>query len=137
MPGTPTPILALTVPTVNGDSGIWGSELNGDLAILDGLGALSVVNVSSNYNAVPGVAPENVIRVTTGTLTLTITLPPPALYVGRVFVVKKVDAGLGMVSVVASGGAAIDGQGSYIRDTQYSYVRLLATAGGYDVIGGN
>src|SRR4029077_14831696 len=35
MPNAPTPIYGLVIPTVSGDTNIWGGELNGDLATLD------------------------------------------------------------------------------------------------------
>ena len=39
---TTTPNKGLTLPNVNGDFGVWGGELNGDLSILDAnLGGLT------------------------------------------------------------------------------------------------
>jgi hypothetical protein len=35
MPSGTTPNLGLTLPTINGDSNVWGNELNSDLIIID------------------------------------------------------------------------------------------------------
>jgi hypothetical protein len=137
MPGTPTPNLGLTVPTVGGDVGTWGAELNGNLAILDGLAAAQVNNISTNSVAAVGVCPLTIVRVTTGNLAIVYTLLPPAQCPGRIWTIKKVDAGTGNVTVVASGGALIDGSVSWLRANQYAYVMLMSNGIGYDVIANN
>jgi len=131
VPGLPTPILGLTVPTVGGDNNSWGGELNGDLAILDNLGAAPIVNVNSAYVAIVGDFPETVYRVATGGSPLTFTLPTPASCAGKIFTVKKVDAGSGYVNVVGP----IDGQSSYFVVNQFAVVRLISNGGSFDVIG--
>lgn len=133
MPNTPTPNLGLAVPTVGGDNNTWGNELNGDLAILDNLGAASVVSESASFNAVASVFPEVIYRVTTGSSTITCTLPSPSACTGRIFTIKKIDSGIGMVSIVGS----IDGQSSWVRATQFSFVRVISNGASYDVIGNN
>ena len=134
MPGTPTPILGLAVPLIGGDNNTWGGELNGDLAILDSLGAMAIVATGVNYAAVIGIFPETLVRVTTGAGTIIVTLPAPAGCVGRVWTVKKVDSGAGSVSIVAAGGATIDGSASYVRTMQYGFVRMISNGATYDVI---
>jgi hypothetical protein len=136
MPGPPTPILGLTVPTVGGDGGLWGTELNTDLAILDNLGAVSVVSTSANLSAAIPIFPEAVIKATGGVGGITITLPNPSLCSGKVFTVKKVDAGVGVVTIVPAVGL-IDGAASYIRGSQYQYGRFLSDGTNYNVIGNN
>ena len=133
MPGTPTPILGLAVPTVGGDANAWGGELNGDLAIIDNLGAAEVVNVAANFSVSIGVFPEIIYRATGGPGGITGTLPNPATCSGKIFTVKKVDSGVG--AVIVSG--LIDGGTSYNLTTQYSYVRLLSNGASYDVIANN
>lgn len=137
MPNPATPLLGLTVPTVGGDNNNWGTELNADLAILDSLGALNIQAINASAAAVLGVFPETLVRVTTGALTIVYTLLSPASCNGRIWTVKKVDAGAGQVSIVAAGGALIEGQPSWIRANQFAYVRLISNGVGYDVIGGN
>lgn len=134
MPNSPTPILGLSVPTVGGDSGIWGTELNTDLAILDFLGALAILSTAVNLTVPLSTAPETVILATAGAGGITITLPTPASCTGKVFTVKKVDSAIGAVTIQ---GGTIDGNSSYIRSNQYSYARLLSDGVNYDVIGGN
>jgi hypothetical protein len=131
MPGPNTPILDLIVPTVGGDANIWGTELNADLAILDNLGSAPTVNVNAAYVAVPNDFPETVYRVITGSAALPFTLPSPASVTGKIFLIKKVDAGTGYVNVIG----AIDGQASYYVTNQYAFVRISSNGGSYDVIG--
>jgi hypothetical protein len=131
MPGTPTPILDLIVPTVGGDNNTWGTELNTDLGIIDNLGAATIINVNSAYVAVPNVFPETVYRVATGGSPLTFTLPTPASVTGKIFTIKKVDGGSGYVNVVGP----IDGQSSYFVINQFAVVRLISNGGSFDVIG--
>jgi hypothetical protein len=105
MPGSPTPICSFTVPTDGGDSGIWGAETNTNWPIADKLGALAQFDVSSNYIAVISTAAETYIRVTTGSSTITVTLPAPTSAIkGKVYTVAKVDSGTGQVSVVPASG---------------------------------
>jgi hypothetical protein len=134
MPGTPTPILGLAVPTVGGDNNTWGGELNGDLAILDNLGAATVVATSISFTAAASVFPEVIYRVTTGAGLVTATLPAPSsIPVGKIFTFKKVDAGTGQVLV----SGPIDGSTSWTIGTQFSYVRVANNGSTYDVIGNN
>ena len=136
MPNAPTPNLGLTVPTVGSDINTWGNELNNDLAILDTLAISPIINVSSSYAATVTNQVEQFIRVTTGALVQTITLPNPAICPGKIFNVKKVDSGLGSVSIVPAAGT-IDGQASWLRNNQYSYVRVASNGVSYDVWGNN
>lgn len=133
MPGTPTPILGFIIPTVGGDNNIWGGELNANFALADGLGACANVNFSVDTVATAGVFPEKVYRGTTGAGTIALTLPPPATCPGKIFTAKKVDAGLGTLSVVG----AIDGQVSWDMNNQFQYVRVQSNGASYDVIGNN
>lgn len=134
MPGTPTPILGLAVPTVGGDSGSWGTELNADLAILDNLGAVVLYSESANFTVPAGTAVETLVRVTTGASTITITLPAPSSCQGKVFLVKKIDSGIGSVSVVPAVGT-IDGNASWSVPNQFGFVRAISNGVNYDVIG--
>lgn len=134
MPGTPTPILGLVVPTVGGDTGAWGTEINGDLAILDSLGAANVYNVSSNFTAVTGVFPEVIIRCTTGPTNISVTLPTPGSCSGKIFFIKKIDSGLGNVVITPVSGT-IDGNANWVLVNQYSFVRIGSNGVTFDVLG--
>jgi hypothetical protein len=135
VPGPPTPNLGLAVPTIGGDNNIWGAELNGDLAILDTLAICAIIATSVNLTLPLVNAVETVVRVTTGAGVVSVIMPSPNV-AGKIYTIKKIDAGVGSVSVVPSTGL-IDGQASWVRATQYSYVRILANGSSYDVIGNN
>src|SRR5947207_1398407 len=135
MSGTPTPILSLIVPTVGGDSNTWGNSLNTNLATIDSLGAVSIVNVSAAYSATRPVFPEMVLRVTTSGLNIPVTLPSSASVAGKIFTVKKLDAGVGVVQILAADG--MDNQTEWDLTNQYQFVRLYANGSSYDVIGGS
>jgi hypothetical protein len=136
MPGTPTPNLGLTVPSVGGDYNSWGTELNGDLAILDALGIAQWYSPTVNFT-VPFVAfPEVVVYATTGAGGITISLPAPSTWKGKIVVVKKMDATLGVATVTPAAGQ-IDGNGSYFLTNQYQYVRLHSDGTNANIIGNN
>lgn len=86
------------------------------------VGFLNVRAVSANANANPG----DFLNVTTGSSTITVTLPPVGQG-GPVFV-KKVDSGTGDVKVVSADGSTIDGvagaTGRTQAATQYLVWRL-------------
>jgi hypothetical protein len=104
VPGSPTPNLGLTVPTVGGDFGAWGTELNTDLAILDNLGLVPSSAVSANSTLVLTL-PITIVYVTTGGGGVTQTLPSAAANTGRIAILKKVDAGAGPLNVTSVSGA--------------------------------
>lgn len=133
MPNAPTPILGLIVPTPGGDSGTWGNELNTDLAIIDNLGAARILTTSANLTLTLAPAVETIVRVTTGNGTVFIALPDPTTCIGKIFTVKKIDAGTGGIDIVPT-ASLIDGNSSWNLTGQYSDLRMLATATGYDVL---
>jgi hypothetical protein len=135
VPGPPTPNLQLVVPTIGGDTNIWGAELNGNFATIDTLALCAVIATSTNITLPLANAVETVVRVTTGSSTVSVIMPSPNV-AGKIYTVKKIDAGVGSVSILPATGL-IDGQASWVRATQYSYVRILANGVGYDVIGNN
>src|SRR5271156_3445014 len=100
MPGPPTPNLGLTAPTVGSDYNTWGNELNGDLAILDALGAFAVNQISASGGLILGVNPISVFMASGGAGGIVLIVPSPASFPGRMVVVKKVDATNGTVQLV-------------------------------------
>lgn len=134
MPGTPTPILGLTVPTVGGDNNLWGGYLNTDLAIIDTLGAGGVFNVSSAFVVVSGTQNERFYRVTTGNMNVPGTMPDPGtIPTGKLFTVKILDIGSVTLSCV-NPLVTFDGQANYFLTNQYNFVRMLASGVNYDVV---
>jgi hypothetical protein len=133
MPDPTTPNLGLTLPNVGGDIGLWGPLWNSNGNILDTLGVIPFVNVNANFNAAAGASPEIIIRVTTGAATIIGTLPAPSSCAGKIFTIKKIDAGQGQVTIVGN----IDGNSSFVRTMQWAYVRLFSNGTSFDVIGNN
>jgi hypothetical protein len=136
MPNPSTPNLGLTVPTPGGDLGTWGVEVNANWAVLDQLALMPFVPVNANYSAILTPFPEQVLRVTTGSSTIVVTLLPPASCPGKVWTILKIDAGSGQISIVPAAGT-IGGLGSYVRTNQGGYVRVISNGVSYDVIGNN
>jgi len=136
MPSGTTTIIGLTIPTVGGDANIWGTELNTNLNIIDLLGVGTVSNVSSNFSVTFNAAAEQFYRVTTGGLTVTGTLPDPALLpLGKLFTIKVLDVG-GSVNIQCVNPAVlIDGNVTWFLANQYNFVRLQAVGSAYDVVG--
>ena len=135
MPGPPTPILGLSVPTVGGDSGSWGNELNSDLAILDGLGAAGVSASSTGRTLAYGTNPFSRAYETGGAGGITDVLPTAIGHAGQGFLVKKVDAGAGAVTIATTGGQTIDGLSTYVLTNQYQYVWVESDGANFQVIG--
>jgi hypothetical protein len=135
MPGTPTPILGLTVPTVNGDNNTWGAELNGDLAIIDTVGADGVFNINSTTVISAGTQASRTFRVTSGGLTLTLTIPDPGtIPIGKRFTFKLMDIG-GQVKIVCVNPlVTIESQPQFLLSNQFAFVTLLANGASYDVV---
>jgi len=137
MPGTPTPTLGLTVPTVGGDVNAWGNELNGDLAIIDNLGDFPVLIVAASGVLVFSNVPETIILCYGGAAGIALNLPIgiPA-GITRSFVLKKMDATPGVVLINALVGT-IDNAASWGLFNQFQYVRVLWDGTNWDVIGNN
>ena len=134
MPNAPTPVLGMILPTVGGDAGAWGTELNTALSTcVDPVGAANIINTSVSVAVVPGKAVQTIIRVTVGTGTPTITLPDPATCTGKIFTTKIIDSGAGSCTVAPAVGT-IDGQASWALSGQYSDVSAMSSGTGYDVL---
>jgi hypothetical protein len=130
VPGTPTPILGLIVPTVGGDANLWGTELNTNLQTIDLVGATAIFSVSSNYTATISKSPLTLIKVTTSGLTINITMPDPATNTGKQYNIKKMDAGAGIVNVIAT----IDLQTSWQLTNQFQCLGITSNGVTYDVV---
>lgn len=112
MPNAPTPNLGLAVPTVGGDVGAWGGELNGNLSLIDSLlGAVKVVVANSSQTIVLG-QPFTFIEATAGAAGIALTLSVPAPVIGWVVIVKMMDTGIGGVTLAGLSGN-IEGAPNY------------------------
>lgn len=130
----------LSKPAVNNpsDEDIWGGELNGNSDELDGL-------LLSAFNFIPSVKTSSfsVTAPTTGsastggshvlyrcdatTGTLTPALPT-AVNAGFGFTVafKKTDSSINAVPLTASGGDKIDGESTFVLNSQYDWVIVVS-----------
>lgn len=137
MPNAPTPILSLTVPTVGGDINQWGGELNTDLATLDNLGAISPQIISSNSPIAPGVPPITLALCAGGSAGIIVTLSCPVSK-PSIFVISKVDATVGVVTVTPASGVVNPGAfASYQLTNQGQFVWLAFDGVNYNVIAAN
>jgi hypothetical protein len=85
-------------------------------------GPVAISTKTSNYALMVG---DNVILVDCTSGPITITLPSPASSVGHVYFVKKIDSTVNAVSIIASGGALIDGLGTQTLPVQYDSDMLV------------
>lgn len=68
---------------------------------------------------------------------ITANLPTIASSLGRVYVIKKVDASGNAVTVDGNGAETIDGATTYTLGAQYKYVTIQSVTGGWMIIGNN
>ena len=137
MPGPPTPNLGLTVPTVNGDFGIWGNELNTDLAIIDALGAIPSSASAAGRTLVYSVAPINRAYETAGAGGITDVLPTAIGHRGQGFFIKKVDSAAGAVLITTTLSQTIDGAATYSLVNQWQYVWVESDGANWQIVGNN
>jgi len=114
--GTPTPNKGYTLPTVNGDLNIWGTELNTSLSIIDlNMGGNAAVNVAGNTDVTPNASQaQNLVQTLSGVLTGNIGYLLPAA--GGFYIIQNDATGafnitvktvaMGSVGVVAPQGVA-------------------------------
>jgi hypothetical protein len=102
--GTPTANKNLIIPTLNGDFGTWGSEINGDISTLDlNLGGAQIINVAGNVNVVASLAQSQyMFTFLNGLLTgnINYVLPP----VGGLYIIFNGTTGAHNVTIACAGG---------------------------------
>ena len=129
-----TPILGLQEPIVGDSQDIWGGQINNNFIILDSLAASPPIAVNADGTSAPGVALETVEWCDAGAPGITRTLPDATAYDGRIFTYKKI-AGTGTVTVTSA--QLIDGAATWDLPNLNQYVRVIAGAGTWGVIGNN
>lgn len=79
---------------------------------------------------------DYLIRVTAGTLGVTVTLPDATLAINAnlELVIKKIDAGMGVVTIDGFGTQTIDGTATRTLMAQFERVRILNTGANWEVI---
>lgn len=85
----------------------------------------SVLSTSSNYTVTETDGYEY-IDVTTGAGGITITLPAASVSAGRPLTIKKVDSGVGRLTVTRAGSDTIDGLTSVTGKTQYDAIEIFS-----------
>jgi hypothetical protein len=65
---------------------------------------------------------------------ITVSLPPAATANGRVFVVKRVNAGANNVTVDPFGSETIDGAATNVLSTQWAYVRFVSNGTAWFIV---
>lgn len=95
-------------------------------------GLLAVASKSTTYTATTA---DELVLCTAGSGGWTLTLYTAVGNTGRLLRVKKVDSGLGTVTVDANGSQTIDGQLTYAIQTQWASVTLASDGSNWVVIG--
>lgn len=125
MPNPATPNLGLVPPTIGGDVGAWGAELNADLSSIDDqLGGVRIVIANSSQNVIP-TAPETFVEATGGAAGITITLGSAVTYPRRKITVKMMDTGVGGVTITSIAGN-LEGAPSYSLVNQYQVASFVS-----------
>lgn len=104
--GTPTTNKGYTVPTLNGDFGSWGNEVNANYAIQDlNLGGTLAVNAAGNSDITVSAANSQYLKHNlTGILTGNIQYILPA--VGGMYLIKNATTGSYTVTATCAGGGS-------------------------------
>ncbi len=124
-----------TAPATNPAGGGVGYAEGGALRWKTSSGTVStvagdVVSKSANYTAV---AADRVILATGGVSGITITLP--AATAGAQYLIKKVDAGAGAVTVATTSSQTIDGATTKLLAAQWASVRVVSDGTAWFVVG--
>ncbi len=92
--------------------------------------ALSTRTVTANTTAT---ADDYTIRCD-ALVDITVTLPAASAVTGSVFIIKKVDSTISVVTLVPNGSEAIDGQNTISIYNQYDAVTIQSNGNSWDVI---
>lgn len=106
--------------------------INGTIVPVE-LTADTTNSFSTNQTLAFSTAVNALIMATSGGGGITLTLPSATGLEGRTFRIKKVDAGVGFVTIVG----AIDGMANYPLTNQYQYVVLESGNGTWQIVGNN
>ena len=94
---------------------------------------LARVAKSTDYTATTD---DCIIEVTTGLVTLTITLPTVASAgAGKIYVIKKVDSDVSNLVIDAAGTELIDGSETKVLNKQYEFIVIENNTVGWSILG--
>jgi hypothetical protein len=122
---------ALEVGTVNELTAAAGVTIDG-LLVKDGAVRGTVQSKSANYTMVDG---DAVVLCTGGAGGMTFTLLPAAGRSGVQVAVKKVDSGVGVVTIDGNASETIDGALTYVLDQQWEWVKIVSDGTNWQVVG--
>jgi hypothetical protein len=120
----------LHVPVTASNQTEWVRRAAGAINQLIGK-RLNIVSKSAAYTLVDG---DDVCLGDATGAAFSVTLPAVALYTGRVFIVKKIDASANAVTIDGNGAETIDGAATVALATQYESRTLLAGTTGWHII---
>lgn len=86
-----------------------------------------------SYGATPWTAELD----TSGAGGITRTLPTAVGNSGSVFVLKKIDSGIGAVTIATTGGQTIDGSSTWLLTNQYQYVAMVSDGSNFQIFSNN
>ena len=134
MPTTST-FMGLQIPTVGGDSNAWGGYINADLVTIDTLAVYNVVNVSTSSTLPVGNGPT-LVKATGGGSGIVLSLPDATVTAnkGRVYIVVKVDSGLGAILLQGTASQTLSGQLSFTLTAQWSRISVTSDGSNWVVI---
>ncbi len=102
----------------------------GAIYVYDGFDWLNVSSISNiltiNNSDYTIKASDNVILVNTGDTNRILTLPASASVKGKIYTIKKIDAGLGTVTIDGAGSETIDGALTQSLATQYAQISIVS-----------
>lgn len=132
--GTPTTKMNLTKPTIGGDTN-WGTLVNNNYDIIDNLAGYNTVSVSVSGSLSVGNGPT-LVKATGGVGGITLTLPDAstAANAGRVFIIVKVDAAAGAITVNTTGGQTINGAATASVPNQWDRLTVQGDGANWIVI---
>jgi hypothetical protein len=99
---------------------------------VDGSLALAIKTISSNYTAS---GTDNTILVNTSSAAVTLTLPNPGTFAGRIYTIKKIGSGgIDKELTITPAAGTIDGGSSYVIYNDWTYVTLQTDGSNWYII---
>jgi hypothetical protein len=95
---------------------------------------MNVLFKSISYALAPT---DDDVLFTTGSSSLTATLPTAVGISGKTFLIKKIDSGSGIVTVATTSSQMIDGDASYILGNQWQFLKVFSDGSNWQVAGKN
>jgi len=80
---------------------------------------------------------HDIVEVTTGSSTITLTLPTAVGIKGKPYTLKKVDSGTGSVLIDGAGTETIEGLLNYSLVNQWQYVEIYSDNANWKIKGNN